>query len=232
MSKSQHRPFLAWPGWAHLRAAWLLTALVSMWFVIVYAGADFLTGRSQRYVRVHLDAELHLPMVPAFTVVYMSIYLLFLAVPFVLRTEREIRELAAAQAVAILTAGISFLLFPSRLAYPKPSDVDLGMWKPLFDFADRLNLDYNLVPSLHVALSVVCIEMFCIHAHTSGKLLLRGWAILIAASTLLTHQHHALDAITGWILAVLMVALTRRVTHSKKLVAPSKLTMGLFRDSA
>ena len=31
----QREPFLAWPGWAHLRTAWWQTALVSVWFAFV-----------------------------------------------------------------------------------------------------------------------------------------------------------------------------------------------------
>jgi hypothetical protein len=105
--------------------------------------------------------------------------------------------------LAILFAGIAFLLMPAQLAFPPPQN--LGLWEGLFRFADRLNLDYNLVPSLHVALSVVCLEMFAPHATTLGRLGLRGWGLLIAASTIFTHQHHLLDAITGYGLALALV---------------------------
>jgi membrane-associated phospholipid phosphatase len=153
----------------------------------------------------------------------MSIYALFLAVPFVLRTRREITTLAIAQAGAILAGGIGFLLIPGRLAYAPPRE--LGIWKPLFQFADRLNLDYNLVPSLHVALSVACIEMFVPNTTALGKTLLRGWGILIAASTLLTHQHHVVDVVTGYLLALATVYWARQVTKggaSKNVRKPLK----------
>src|SRR4029077_13942285 len=79
MNSPQRRPFLAWPGWSHLRFAWLLTLLVIVWFGFVYLRANAITTHRTARVRVHLDAELHLPLVPAFTIVYMSLYLLFLA---------------------------------------------------------------------------------------------------------------------------------------------------------
>ena len=209
----QREPFLAWPGWAHLRAAWWQTALVSVWFAFVFLGANELTAQHALRVRVHLDVELQFPFVPAFTLIYMSLYALFLAVPFVLRTRREITTLALSQAASILVAGICFLLIPGQLAYPPPTDAQLGPWQPLFHFADRLNLDYNLVPSLHVALSVVCIEMFVPRTNSTGKLCLRGWGLLIAASTLLTHQHHLVDAVTGFMLALAVVRGVRRFRH-------------------
>lgn len=72
--------------------------------------------------------------------------------------------------------------------------------------ADRMNLAYNLVPSLHVAMSIVCIETFARHASTTGKIALRSWGLVIAASTLLTHQHHMLDVVTGHCLAMAVAA--------------------------
>lgn len=195
--------FLAWPGWAHLWRAALFYLLVTLWFGIVYGGADWFTAQRTTRIRIHLDGELSLPLIPAFTLVYMSIYLLFLAAPFVLQTRQELAALAVNQTLAILMAGIAFLFLPAQLAFPPPQN--LGSWEGLFRFADRLNLDYNLVPSLHVALSVICIEMFASHAGPSGRFALRAWGLLIAASTLFTHQHHLLDAATGYLLAFVVV---------------------------
>ena len=208
------RPFLAWPGWAHLLWAGLFYLLVTLWFGLVYGGADWFTAHRTARVRIHLDAELSIPLIPAFTLGYMSIYLLFAAAPFVLRTRQELTSLAVNQALAILFAGIVFLLLPAQLAFAPPEN--LGPWEGLFRFADRLNLDYNLVPSLHVALSVICIEMFAPHATPAGRLALRGWGLLIAASTLFTHQHHVLDVITGYGLALAMGWRSRLAPSSQR----------------
>jgi membrane-associated phospholipid phosphatase len=186
-----------------LRRAGLLYVAVTVWFGIVYGGADWITAQRAARIRIHLDAELSIPLIPWFTLGYMSIYLLFAIAPFVLRTRRELNRLALAQALTILVASIGFLLVPAQLAFPPPQD--LGPWESLFRFADRLNLDYNLVPSLHVALSVICVELFAPHATMSIRLALRGWGLLIAASTILTHQHHLLDVVTGYGLALAMV---------------------------
>jgi hypothetical protein len=195
---------VAWPGWPHFRFALRLILLVGVWFGLVYVGADWVTAHRAARVRVHLDAELSVPLVPGFLIAYMSLYVLFLALPFVLRTRREATSLAIAQFVIILAAGLGFLLIPAQLAYAPPRD--LGMWEPLFHFADRLNLDYNLVPSLHVAMSIVCIEVYSQHAGATGRIALRGWGLVIAASTLLTHQHHVLDVVTGYCLALAVAA--------------------------
>src|SRR5436305_2058811 len=113
MNAPAQASFLAWPGWAHIRFASLRILLVTAWFCLVFAGTDWFTAHRSLRVRIDFGIESHIPLIPAFTLVYMSIYLLFLATPFVLRTRREIATLARAQALTILIAGICFLLIPA-----------------------------------------------------------------------------------------------------------------------
>jgi membrane-associated phospholipid phosphatase len=198
-------PFLAWPGWAHLRYALVLSFANTLWFVLVYAGMDALTARRTFRVPVHFPAELAIPFVPAMTLFYMSIYLLFWMAPFVLRTRREFRALVITLAIAIFCGGIGFLLFPADLAFAQPREEELGIWAEMFHLADKLNLTYNLLPSLHVAFAVICVAVFVARAPVAGKVLLWIWAAMVAASTVLIHQHHLLDVATGWLLALVCV---------------------------
>jgi membrane-associated phospholipid phosphatase len=199
------QPFLAWPGWAHLRYAALLSLANTLWFVLVYGGMDSLTARRSFRVPVHFPAELAIPFVPAMTLFYMSIYLLFWMAPFVLRTRREFRALVITMAAAIFCGGIGFLLFPADLAFAPPREEELGIWAGMFHLADKLNLTYNLLPSLHVAFAVICVAIFSARAPATGKVLLWFWAAMVAASTVLIHQHHLLDVATGWLLALVCV---------------------------
>jgi hypothetical protein len=160
--------FLAWPGWPFLRFAWLLSAANAVWFAFVYGGSDWLTAHRSLRVPIHLPIELSIPLIPGAILIYMSIYVLFLAGPFIVRDRREFAALICALAMATLIGGVGFLLLPSRAAFAPPGD--LGFWAGLFQFADRLNLDYNMVPSLHVALSVCCIAAFAQHASRTGRI--------------------------------------------------------------
>jgi membrane-associated phospholipid phosphatase len=208
-------PFIAWPGWPHLLYAGVLSLANGAWFALVFYGCDLLTTRRASRIRVHLDAELSIPFVPAMTAVYMSIYLLFLAAPFMLRTRREFRSAVITLATMIGIAGASFLLVPARLAFPPATAEDAGIWADVYLLADRLNLTYNLVPSLHVALTVACVAIFSRRASASGRAVLWVWAIAVAASTLLTHQHHVLDVVAGWLLAIASV----RLVHDRTFFA-------------
>ena len=193
-----NRPFLQWPGWPYLRFAWLLSSLSGAWFALVYLGCEWITAQRVLRVPVHLPFELFIPLFPPALLFYMSIYLLFLAGPFVVRDRRAFRVLICALAVTTLAGGIGFLLLPSSAAFPPPGD--LGVWAGLYRLADRMNLDYNMVPSLHVALSVCCIMAYAKYASHVGRMLLWSWGAAIAVSTVLTHQHHLVDAMSGWVL--------------------------------
>ena len=203
-------PLLAWPGWRHLGYTLLLSLPNTLWFILVYGGMDALTAHRSFRVRIYLPWELGIPLVPAMTAFYMSIYLVFLLGPFIVRRRHEMRALVGTLAVVIFCAGIGFLLFPADLVFPTPTDAELGRWAGLFHVADKLNLTYNLLPSLHVALIVTCVKVYATHASDKGKFLLWLWAIMIAASTVLTHQHYVLDVVTGWLLALVCVKVVFR----------------------
>jgi membrane-associated phospholipid phosphatase len=212
-------PFWGWPGWQHLRFAWLVSLAGLLWFILVYDGADYLTAHRSFRVRVYLDAELGIPFIPEAVIVYMSIYPLFLAAPFVLRKRKEFLSLAMTLNVTILIAGICFLLFPAQVGFPPPKN--LRALPNLYRFADRLSLTYNLVPSLHVALSTICIAVFAERCRTIWKISLWLWAMTIAGSTLLIHKHHILDVATGFVLAGVAVKFFHRRNLLKRALESS-----------
>lgn len=175
--------------------------LNTAWFTFVYCGCDWITAHRSLRVPIHPPIELSIPFIPGAIVVYMSIYALFLAGPFIVRERQEFTGLIRALALVTLMGGVGFLLLPSRSAFAPPGE--LGIWTSLFHFADRLNLDFNMLPSLHVALSVCCISSFARHASPPSRALLWTWATAIALSTLFTHQHHVVDVVSGWGVGIL-----------------------------
>src|SRR4051794_9442106 len=107
-------PFLAWPGWRLLGEDIVLAVALTLWWAMIYIGADQLASHHTRRVRIHLDGELFLPFVPAFVLVYRSIDELFLLAPFVLRSRPEIRGLTLTLGVVVTLAGAGFLLLPAE----------------------------------------------------------------------------------------------------------------------
>jgi membrane-associated phospholipid phosphatase len=199
------RRFWHWPGWARLGYTALLGLAVGLWFELIYGGANWITDQHTFRVRVQFDAELHTPFVPAAVVGYLSANMLFWMPAVILRTRQELRALAVTFSVVILAAGICFLLVPVELAFPPPNE--MGIWTGPVRLAKAIARTNNLLPSLHVALSVVCVVVYARQASLVGKMLLWLWAGGIGVSTLLLHQHYLLDVVTGLILGLLGVRL-------------------------
>jgi membrane-associated phospholipid phosphatase len=183
---------------------------VSILFVLVYVGADAWTARRAVRHRVDFSWEASMPFVPQTIWIYSSIYLVFAAVPFVLRSPREIAALAMALSAVILAGAAGFLLLPARLAYPAVPLSGDPVTLALFRASDRLNLEYNLLPSLHVALSSTTLGALATRARASGRLLLAACAVAIGLSTVLTHQHHVLDVAAGYAVAAAALSLVYR----------------------
>jgi membrane-associated phospholipid phosphatase len=198
---AEGEPFFHWPGWGRLRYfAWLGLA-VGAWFSAIFYGANALTALHPYRVRVHLDADLHIPFVPAAVLGYISLYLPLWGAAFILRSCRELRALAITLAAVILIAGVCFLVIPADNVFPPPPD-DMGVWTGLVRWAKLIALEHNMLPSLHVALSAVCLAIYARRARPLGRLLLWLWASVIGLSTLLLHQHYVLDVVTGFALAL------------------------------
>jgi membrane-associated phospholipid phosphatase len=197
--------FIGWPGWRHVAYTMLLSALLDLLFFLVYGGADFITGRQLTHLHLFLPLELRIPLIPSMILVYDSLYIVLLIAPFVVRMRDGVNELALAIASSIVIAGVCFLLVPAELGFAPPAVT--GPLKGLFEASDRLNLDYNLVPSLHVALALISLRFYTIGKSRFVQVALAMWGLALVLSTILTHQHHVLDALTGAALAWCVVHL-------------------------
>jgi len=199
MIASGKTTFWGWPGWRLLVQIALLGSCQVLWFFFIYGGANYLTTLHSYRVRLHFDWELGVPFVPWMVLGYMSVYPLFVMAPFVLRTRREIVSLVLTLASITLVAGIFFLILPADLHFPP--EPDSGNWTWLVEFAKRIALEHNFMPSLHVGMSAVCVLVYMPRAGPLGKTLLWLWSAFISASTMLIHQHYVVDVITGYALA-------------------------------
>ncbi|MCY2962645.1 MAG: phosphatase PAP2 family protein, partial [Planctomycetota bacterium] len=187
----QRTRFWGWPGSANFAYALIVLGIPSgVWFVGVYAGADYLTGLHDYRVPLYHPAELAIPFVPAMAVFYNSLHLAYLVAPFVLRTRPEMNALALVWFVMTLVAGLFFLVIPFEPGFSPPDMTQLGIWRGLYEMADQANLRFNSCPSLHVTWGVACVDVYARHAGRTGKWVLWSWGCGMCLSTLLLHQHH------------------------------------------
>jgi len=188
------------PDMARWRAFLIYGTLQTVWFAIVYGGCDRITARRTEFVRVHFPFEEDLPFVPDLIWAYSSIYLLFLATPFVVNSVERLKRLALALATATAIGGVFFLLIPAEPDFKIPQS--LGYVPRVFRLSDWINLDFNQVPSLHVAFIAIYTEAFIRNSNTIGKLTLRMWPIVVAIAAVLTFQHHLVDVVSGYLLGM------------------------------
>jgi membrane-associated phospholipid phosphatase len=181
--------------------ALVVSAGLSILFLIVYGSCNRISSRRANVGTFYFEWEREIPFVSFFILPYMSIDLFFIVAPFLCRTDRELSVLAKRIAVAIIVAGICFLLLPLRFAFPRPhTDGWLGA---LFDWFRGMDAPYNLLPSLHAALMLILLDVYFRHTRGFIRVAIMMWFVLIALSPLLTYQHHVIDIVGGFVLAAL-----------------------------
>ena len=172
---------------------------LSVLFLIVYGGCNWITAHRANIPIFFFWWEIAIPFVAFFILPYMSIDLFFVAAPFLCRTERELSILAKRIAVAIIVAGICFLVFPLRFAFARPhADGWLGA---IFDWFRGMDAPFNQLPSLHAALMLILADVYVRHTRGIVRWAIVVWFLLIALSPLLTYQHHLIDIAGGFVLA-------------------------------
>jgi membrane-associated phospholipid phosphatase len=177
----------------------LLSLSIAAQFAVVYYGADWITAHRTLRIHAYFASELRIPLIPAMVVPYMTMYLIFLAAPFILRDPAELDRFAGALARVILIAGIAFVLLPAQPGFA-PVSAPGSIWDPWLRLAAALSRTYNLVPSLHVALFTTAAATYASRVPMWIRVLLGIWLVVVAASTVLTHQHHLIDVVTGLML--------------------------------
>ena len=183
----------------HFRRSLTISVGLSILFLIVYGGCNWLTARRANVGTLFFWWEIAIPFVPFFILPYMSIDLFFVVAPFLCRTDRELSTLTKRIATAIVVAGICFLLFPLRFAFPRPH-VE-GWLGAIFDWFRGMDAPFNLLPSLHAALMLILADVYLRHTRGLVRLAILVWFVLIAVSPVLTYQHHLIDIAAGFVLA-------------------------------
>jgi len=187
-----------------LRAFIVLSALLLAEFVVVFYGTDLAAAQRSGRMQVGFAWETAIPFHRWAFLVYFSVFALPFSIPFVVRERSELRRWGLRMATTIAVAGLVFLVFPAQLEYPP----DTGGGR-IVGLARSICGTYNLLPSLHVALTVVIIASLWPHLGKRGKWLFSGWGAALLASTLLTHQHHVLDVVAGLALSCVVCLVIR-----------------------
>ncbi len=200
--------FLAWPDWPTFRITGALSLLFTVIFYAIYGLTNYLTQLHSYRIPIHFAWEPQTPMLTWMSLVYISISPLLMLAPLVIRDVRRFRLMFKVMVVETVVAGVFFLLLPVQQVYPEPSPS--GAFDGVFHLADTLNLTHNELPSLHVAFACTLVYFYAADRTRLVKVLLWSWGGLLAASTMLTHQHYLLSVaagmlLSGWVIYLLVI---------------------------
>ncbi len=174
---------------------------LSLIFVIVYGTCNWITAHRTDVGTWYYPWERYIPFVPLMIVPYMSIDLFFVAAPFLCQSRSELRVFARRITFTISVAGAFFLIMQLQLGVPLPQP---GGWTGiLFKFLHGFDRPTNLFPSLHIALRTILADLYARHTKRIVRVASDVWFSLIGFSTLLTYQHHFVDIVGGFILAII-----------------------------
>ncbi|RKH25477.1 inositol phosphorylceramide synthase [Corallococcus praedator] len=188
-----------WPTSGELKRTGALACGFALFFLMVYGGASWVTGFYPGGLRVDLPFEQHIPFIPGWAAVYVSMDVLLLLSLFIFRTWRQMLPFALVLCAQTVVGALCFLVLPVEVAWP-PRAVT-GDWTQVFHLADTMNLERNYLPSLHVAFACTAALAYRERSGPLARAVFALWALAIAASTLFIHEHHLVDVFAGALLA-------------------------------
>lgn len=191
--------FLVWRS----QLASALVSLAPMYFVI----AIFV--RTWPMHRPELALDRAIPLVPAWVLVYGSLYVFVIVLPLlVVRDRARVRRAMQSYLLVMLLSYAIFLLYPTAAPHDGTVGGDgFAAWALRILYS--MDTPYNCFPSLHVAYAfVAAFASRRVHRGVGNCALV--WAALIGVSTLFTKQHYVVDVIAGTAAGCLAYALFLR----------------------
>ena len=172
-----------------------LGLIIPLYLVI---GWEIVPGRTLYVPAVWLDYAL--PVEPAWSVVYLSLFLAALLPAFVVHQQELLRRTVNAYLATWLVAYVFFVAYPTIGPQPSGNVIgdDFSAW--LLQSIYASDVRYNCFPSLHVAQCFLA-ALACGRIHRGVGAVAGLWAALVGISTLYTKQHYVLDVISGALLA-------------------------------
>lgn len=173
-------------------------------FQVLYTigSEDFATRTA--FVDVALPIDDYAPFLPLWSLVYITIGPLLMVAALALKRPDRTLPFLVALMVELLVGTLCFLAFPV-LEMPIPPIEMSALEATLFSMADGVNLDGNMMPSLHVAFALSAAWAAAPRLGPLGNIAVWSWAAAICASTWLIRQHWMLDLVGGALLAVIVM---------------------------
>ena len=177
-----------------------MVALALIIPIYLFIGGVLVPGLTVNEPAMTLDYAI--PLEPAWSVIYLSLFLAALLPVFVVHQPEMVRRTVNAFLAIWLVAYVFFLAYPTIGPRPIAKVVgdNFSVW--LLQCIYASDVRYNCFPSLHVAQCFLA-ALVCYRIHRGVGAVAGVWAALVGVSTVFTKQHYLLDVISGALLAYL-----------------------------
>ena len=199
MISPDSRGLVYWPGLPVLRSRSRLVFFFVGFFYLFYGGASWLADFLPWRFSVVFAWEKNIPFLPATAILYTSISWLMLLTLFVIRDEKDLRQLLRVFCLQTVIGSLLFILLPISNGFPAHhANESLPL---VFVIADTMNLHNNELPSLHVCFAFTTAVILSHYAGKWQALWIYTWASVIAVSAITIHEHTLADLGGGMLLA-------------------------------
>ena len=183
------------PTAAHRAAVFLFVLLP---WVLVYFGIQML-GIPANRIDLSFGFEQHWPILQWTVAIYVSAYLQAPLALLIAASQRGLRRMALAGALASLVVGICWIVIPAVVVHrPYTPHGLLGRVLSLERALDDGTVSF---PSMHVVWALLAADVWSDRARVSGHRMWRVlgylWAIAIAATTITTGMHYVIDVVAA-----------------------------------
>jgi fatty acid desaturase/membrane-associated phospholipid phosphatase len=185
----------------------MLSCIFAALFAIFYTTASSIFLNSNVHHDLTTSIDTHVPFLPMFAVLYVTIGLFLAIAPFAMKTPAHLLPFGIALVFELMVAWFIFYVFP--VAAPEVVYDHTGFVGWFMVLADKMNLEGNLFPSLHVALATSAAWVYFEFLPRKLAIFTGLWASLIVASTVFTRQHYFLDMVGGMLLAITAMLIVR-----------------------
>lgn len=177
---------------------------ITLLFAPMYPLCNWISTQRTDTLGLYWPWELALPLVPEMIWVYFSMYILFFLPPFLLGTSQLV-ALGQRLFWGTAIAGLAYLVVPTKLGFARTLPTE-PLYATVYQRLFSVDEPHNMAPSLHIVFTTLLAVSFATAATTlPRKAFWYGWLLLIAISTILVHQHHVLDVVTGFVVALGLV---------------------------
>ena len=169
----------------------------------IYLGTNEIAAQRTSFYQLYFEFEREIPMVPWMIHIYNSFHILLFMNFLIIKDPLKIKAIAISLISSSAIASVFFLLLPAELGFSRTENIQgYEFWYNALHWLDH---PHNLVPSLHITFSALSAYVI---STEMGSMFLRLifllWFLLICSSIVLVHQHHLIDIVSGFVLAVLV----------------------------